>query len=371
MLMGMVVKNVRLLMAAPFGPHGKGGIDRLTDLIFQTIDSKPDIGVQLTRLTTRGSGTLFYGSIIFALAAMKFWFAARGDKVDLLHIHLASYGSTVRKAILAAMATRMGVPYIIHLHSGRFDDFWNTSPAYVDKAIGRMLTRSAAIVVLGEHWKNVICGRLPGVKGKVIVLPNATPTILCKEETQVDPRIRVTFLGLLGKNKGTPQLLEALGRLAARNNWKATIAGNGEIEASRTLALQLGIAERVEFPGWLDASATRSLLCHTDILALPSFSEGLPMAILEGFACGVAVIATPVGAIPEVIDHERNGLIVPVGDVEALADALGRLIDDGDLRLRLGKAARRDHTERYEVNGYICRLAAIWRRVALAAPQSS
>lgn len=364
--MGTPAKNVRLLMAAPFGPNGKGGIDRLTDLIIQTIAGKPDIGVKLTRLTTRGSGTLFAGSFIFTRAAIKFWLAARRGEIDLLHIHLASYGSTARKAILAAMAARMGIPYIIHLHSGRFDDFWNSSPAFVDRAIARTLKRSAAIVVLGEHWKNVICSRLPEVAGKVIVLPNATPTIYCEKEAR--STIRITFLGLLGKNKGTPQLLQALGRLADKNNWQATIAGNGEIEASRALALQLGIAERVDFPGWLDDNATRSLLCHSDILTLPSFSEGLPMAILEGFACGVAVVATPVGAIPEVIDHERNGLIVPVGDVEALAGALGRLIDDGDLRLRLGRTAQQDHTDRYEVNGYICRLMAIWRRAALVVP---
>jgi glycosyltransferase involved in cell wall biosynthesis len=76
------------------------------------------------------------------------------------------------------------------------------------------------------------------------------------------------------------------------------------------------------------------------------------------------VVATPVGAVPEVIAHERNGLLVPVGNVEALANALNQLLEDRALRRRLGDAARRDHAERYEINNYVKRLVAIWQKAA-------
>ena len=108
----------------------------------------------------------------------------------------------------------------------------------------------------------------------------------------------------------------------------------------------------------------RAQLQQTDILTLPSFVESLPMAVIEAFAYGVAVVATPVGAVPEVVTHERNGLLVPVGDAAALADALNRLIEDGALRRRLGDAARRDHAERYEINTYTRRLALVWQKAA-------
>ena len=132
----------------------------------------------------------------------------------------------------------------------------------------------------------------------------------------------------------------ALGRLADRDDWTATIAGNGDVEETRTSARRLAIAERVNIPGWLDSDATAQVLRRSDVLVLPTFIENLPMIILEGFACGVPVITTPVAAITEVVEHERNGLLVPVGDIEALAEALRRLIDDPDLRLRLGRTAR-------------------------------
>jgi len=76
------------------------------------------------------------------------------------------------------------------------------------------------------------------------------------------------------------------------------------------------------------------------------------------------IITTPVAAITEVVEHERNGLLVPVGDIDALADAMRRLIEDADLRLRLGRAAREDHARAYDIRGYAARLVKLWREVA-------
>ena len=159
-------------------------------------------------------------------------------------------------------------------------------------------------------------------------------------------------------------MIEALRQLSKRSDWHATIAGNGDVAGSRAQAQRLGIADRVDIPGWLDATGVDNVLRRTDILVLASFAENLPMAILEGFAYGLAVIATPVGAIPEVIEHERNGLIVPTGDVDALAAAIQRLIDDPTLRQRLGAAAQRDHADHYDINVYVPRLATVWREAA-------
>src|SRR5204863_6670367 len=100
---------------------------------------------------------------------------------------------------------------------------------------------------------------------------------------------------------------------------------------------------------------------------LPSFAENLPMSILEAFACGIAVIATPVGAVTDVITHETTGLLVPPGDVDALTDALRRLIADGKLREALGAAAKRDHAQYYEIGAYTSQLTAIWLKAAASA----
>jgi len=352
---------LRVLLATPFGALGRGGIDRLTDLMVAGIREHPELSVDPVRLVTRGQRNLLHASLVFARAVAQLWLAAMRRKVDLVHINLASSGSAYRKMMLAALARRLGVPYVVHLHSGRFDQFWRTASPRIATAVDRLFANSHAIIVLGEYWAGVVSERVPTARRKTFVLANATPPSPCEREPADDGRVRITFLGKIGPNKGTRQLIEALATMAGRNDWIATICGNGDVDEARALADKLGIADQSVFPGWLDAGATAAQLRKTDIFVLPSFSEGLPMAILEAFSWGIAVVATPVGSIPDVVEHERNGLIVPVGDVPALARALRRLIEDAELRCRLGKAARQDHAARFDINVYVSRLATIWR----------
>lgn len=357
-------KVLRVFLATPFGSQGRGGIDRLTDLMVAGIHERAELGIDPVRLVTRGQCNLFQASFVFARALAQFWLAARRGQVDLIHINLASRGSAYRKMTLAALARWLGVPYVVHLHSGRFDQFWRAARPRLAAAIDRLFARSSAVIVLGEYWAGVVSERVAAARRKTIVLANATLPSPCDCEPASDGRVRITFLGKIGPNKGTQQLIEALATLADRSDWIATICGNGAVDESRNLANRLGIADRTIFPGWLDADATTAQLRRTDIFVLPSFSEGLPMAILEAFAWGIAVVATPVGSIPEVIKHERNGIIVPVGDVLALALALRRLVQDAGLRQTLGKTARLDHAARFDINVYLPRLAGIWRDAA-------
>jgi len=258
----------------------------------------------------------------------------------------------------------MHMTQVVHLHGGGFEFFWLTIGARLRRAVDRMFLESAKVVVLGRYWVGVFAGWLPEAGGKVVVLPNSTPSSTMENEPSEDGRVRLTFLGELGRRKGAPQLMEALGRLAGRDDWTATLAGNGDVEETRASARRLGIADKVEIPGWLDSEATAEVLRRSDILVLPTFIENLPMTILEAFACGVPVVTTPVAAITEVVDHGRNGLLVPVGDIGALTEALRQLIEDPDLRRRLGRAAREDHARAYDIRGYVTRLVSLWREVA-------
>jgi glycosyltransferase involved in cell wall biosynthesis len=357
---------VRVLVATPLGAGGRGGMDRLTDLVIGKLQETADLRVEAAHLVTRGSGGVGRWPWVFAQAMAQLWLARRRAEVNLLHINLAADGSAYRKLVLARMARRLGIPYVVHLHGSRFDQFWPSTGAWSRRAIDRLFVESAEIVVLGRYWAKLVTDRLPQVADKVSILPNATaPAPAGVERSR--KTVHICFLGILGARKGTWELVEALGRLAGSREWSATIAGNGEVDECRARVGRLEIADRVDVPGWLDPRAVEELLARADILVLPSKAENLPMAILEAFARGIAVVATPVGAIPEVIDHGRNGLIVSVGDVEQLAGSLGRLISDRELRHSLGAAAKRDHSERYEIGGYVARLAAIWRHAATSS----
>ena len=336
-------------------------MDHIADLITERIEARTDLGIRVTQLTTRGRSNIFFGSFVFVFALTRFLAAAIRGKVDLLHLNIAAGGSVYRKAILARVARLFKIPYVVHLHGGRFVDFCSSAGPHLLQAIDRLFSESEKVVVLGSFWAEFIVDRLAIAQSKIIILPNATKPILRGHEQPRENQIHIAYLGVLGPPKGTPQLIEALGQLAKYENWRATIAGNGDVVASRAYAQKLGIADRIDIPGWLNPPDVDKLLRLSNILVLPSFVENLPMTILEGFAHGLAVVSTPVGAIPEVIDNERNGLIVPAGEVGALVNALSRLIENPDLRRKLGAAARRDHAEHYDINVYVPRLAAIWR----------
>jgi glycosyltransferase involved in cell wall biosynthesis len=98
----------------------------------------------------------------------------------------------------------------------------------------------------------------------------------------------------------------------------------------------------------------------TDILVLPSFSENLPMSVIDALAHGVAVICSLVGALRDIIEHERTGLIVKPGDVEELASAPSRLTEDSDLRRRPGEGGKALHSTRLDIDVCAERLVAIW-----------
>ena len=351
-------KPIKVLIATPYGRDGRGGIDRLNDSIITALQS--DSTFRVTRLVTRGKRGLLAAQFIFAHALVRFLFSALVGRIDLLHIHLSIRGSSYRKSVLGLVAQLMGVPYIVHLHGIDYREFWSSAHPLLARAIDRLFSHSERIVVMGRYWADVITDRLPQTNNKIVTIPNATPTSSSAHVPAADDRVRITFLGQLGARKGTPHLIAALGRLAHRQDWTATIAGDGEVSESREQVGQHLIADRVLVPGWLELRERDRLLRNTDILVLPSLAENLPMVIMEAFARGIPVISTPVGAIPEVIEHGRNGLMVPVGDEGKLAEALEQLIEDPVLRRRLGRAARRDHAERYDFETYVGGLTKVW-----------
>jgi glycosyltransferase involved in cell wall biosynthesis len=126
--------------------------------------------------------------------------------------------------------------------------------------------------------------------------------------------------------------------MAARA-WTATIAGDGDQAGYEAQIASLGLGGRVRMPGWQDARDAAALLAGASVLVLPSYHEVMPVAVLEAMARGLAIVTTPVGSVPEILEDGVSALLVPPGDVPALAGALARLVDDAALRVRLGEAA--------------------------------
>ena len=205
------------------------------------------------------------------------------------------------------------------------------------------------------------------------MLPNATPGAVAAASARFPgERLHIVFLGRLGPRKGVPELLEALSDPRLRDRtWRATVAGDGDVESYRDRAAELGLDERIVFPGWVGTEAVHEILADTHVLVLPSHAEGLPMSVLEAFAAGVPVVCTPVGGMPEVVVDGGNGLLVPPGHAGSLAEAILRLLEDESLRARLATGALNTWKRDHSIELYACRLTVEWQVAARRTPLAS
>jgi glycosyltransferase involved in cell wall biosynthesis len=161
---------------------------------------------------------------------------------------------------------------------------------------------------------------------------------------------KILFVGRLDKMKGVDILLEAIAELGKRGyRPSCTIAGDGPDKADLIhLSRKLHIEHQVVFAGTC-SNIVRHL--HTAaVFVLPSRSEGMPNAVLEAMACGVPIIATSVGGIPDIIQNGRNGLLIAPDDIQALSSALASLFTDAALAARIGNRARIDAETLYSLD---------------------
>jgi glycosyltransferase involved in cell wall biosynthesis len=150
----------------------------------------------------------------------------------------------------------------------------------------------------------------------------------------------VVFAGRMDDQKGVDVLLRAVSLLSPRPRLR--LVGGGWKDAEyRRLAAELGLGERVEFLGQVPRADLPVLLRSASVVAVPSRYENLPLSVLEGMACGVPVVVSRVGGVPEMIDDGVEGTLVPAEVPEALAAALDRLLRDHALAAKMGAAGRR------------------------------
>ena len=175
----------------------------------------------------------------------------------------------------------------------------------------------------------------------------------------------VLFLGRLNEKKGVFDLLRAWPAVRALvPEARLVLAGNGDVRPLLELASQLGVRETLVLPGWITGAGKREWLARADIFVLPSHAEGLPVSVLEAMICGIPVVATDVGGIPEVVADGAEGVLVPQSDPRALANALSGLLQDGTRRESVATAALARAKRDFAAAPVLAALEEVWRETA-------
>ena len=286
-----------VLILTSGGLERGGGIGRLIGYMVAAWDGKNRPPVKV--IDTRGPKTVFAWPYFMAQSIVQIIFYA--SRQPLLHIHLASGGSTLRKIVIVRVGRLLGLDMVIHLHDPDYGAFYLRLPRWVRPAVRAMLLSAARVVVLGTAAEKAMTDLLHVPADRIDIVPNGVPTpaFAVKHEDRAEPRI--LFLGHLTRRKGVHHLIDALARPELQAlSWSATLAGGGADQRTfEEQAGRAGIRHRLTIPGWVDQKRARSLLADADILVLPSYGEGMAMSVLEAMSFGLCVICTPVGAWPE------------------------------------------------------------------------
>lgn len=274
---------------------------------------------------------------------------------QVLLLFTSGGASVLEKGAMAWYARLRGVPAVMFPRGGRLLERCERS------RFRRLWVRASfrgarKVFCQSVKWQEFAETVLGIPKRDAPVIPSWTATerlLSIGRDRTFGPRdpVRLLYLGWLEREKGVEELLTAVGLLSPDADFTLDIVGDGSYADAARNAVPAEIADRVRFRGWLQGEAVESVLADSDVLVLPSWAEGLPNAMIEAMAAGLAVVTTPVGGIPDHISDGREGLLVPPRDANLLALALGRIVGDDELRKRLALAghalaARRFSSER-------------------------
>lgn len=335
-----------MLMIGP-GPNVRGGI---TSVIAAYMQSRTWQRYSFNWLSTYDDR----GPIWKIVAALRAYLLGPVliSRADIVHVHGVFRKSFIRKLPLILLAKAMRKRVIFHVHAATFEGAFNGPVAPV---IRWVLASVDKVIALSPIWAAGIQFRCP--RADIVSLPNPVivpPKDSVRPSEKKEPRI--LFLGRLEPRKGFKELLMAMPAvLAIVPTAKLVFAGDGDIESARLLAAELDISASVTFLGFVRGERKiRELKCAA-VFCLPSYDEGVPVALLEGMSHGIPVVATPVGGIPDLICSGGNGLLVSPGDIDGLARAIVSLLTDPLLSASIGNAGLA-YVERFHNIDHVCTL---------------
>jgi glycosyltransferase involved in cell wall biosynthesis len=351
-----------IYLACPWGTAG-GGMYRVADYLIQAQASKaPPHAAKLCALDTRGEGSAWASLLVLAQAMWKIARSKFEGRLAGVHVNMAEKLSLFRKGMIVVTCYLLGVPVIVHLHA-TMSAYYARLPRFVQAMVRWMFSLVTGVIVIGSEPRRFVIEELGVPAKKVDIVINGVPDTIRPRQPARAGIKRVAFVGTLCERKGVSWLLQALAKTPLdRSKVEITLAGNGDLPRYKAEAKALGIYEWIDFAGWHDQDEVEELLSRSDILVLPSRDEVLPLVILEALANRVAVLTTPVGETPMVLEDGENARFVPVGDVDALAAALTELVENDELRQRLAQNGREAYDQQFSLDRFFTSVARIHRR---------
>jgi glycosyltransferase involved in cell wall biosynthesis len=380
------VKRAKILIVGPFPPT-IGGITSCIEKIVNSrlknlyefvafTTSRPTIGVQrdvsdYSILFKMDPAHLTGAAIVTFYHLIKFPIILSLKAPKLVHIHTTDYLPFWENSIYTIVSNFFSKGTIIHIHATSFEDFYNNANVIMRSIIRKILKMADEVIVLSPNSRIFFRRIVPSCKLSVISNAAEVPDLSPIEEISANANlkgVRVLFVGgEEAKRKGFFDVLKAMPLVIDKygTDIHFLFVGKYDEEKRRTLNEAEMHYKCLENMGFLERDKMLEVRQTSDIYILPSYAEGLPIALLEAMAAGLPVVSTKVGSIPEVVEEGVNGFLIQPGDYEALAQKIVLLAQNQKMRQMMGKANIEKIQKFYSLENAMNELNEIYSRVIL------
>lgn len=371
-----------VLMVGPAAPQLGGMVSAIDGILASPLSRSHRLLRHATVRPSGGSIARLFAPVRHLVSTARLVLTILGNRVWLVHIHTCSYASFFRSGWDAWLARRLGCRVVLHIRGGRFGQFCRESSRPRRAAIRAITERADAVITLSEAIRADLRPYLGAAS--LFAIPNGVRVSELPKQNGPDPRdrFRFLFLGELREAKGICDLIEALRCVRARGtDCEAWCVGPATPQARARLQAVIdaaGLAERVRLMPPVAAADRAAVFDSVDCLVHPSHSEGMPNVILEAAAAGLAVVATGVGAVPELlrcgglappgrVTHSGLAPVVHPADPAGLAEALNQMATGPRKTAAIGAVLRAHVAREYGLDQLAIRLRSLYEWIATSA----
>ncbi|MCK4806011.1 MAG: glycosyltransferase family 4 protein [Candidatus Aegiribacteria sp.] len=294
---------------------------------------------------------------------LRFPFVLMRSEAEIVHICGVSFFPFWENAFYCTIGRLLGKRITLH-YLGAFDQFYEPAGRIHKFLIRSVLRIPDRIMLLSEKVKNLVASFI--AVEKLSVVPSSVDTsrfnATNRDFPAVPGEVRILFVGGLDPfRKGVYDLLDAVKLiLPEAPSAKLVMTGGSSFDEVEDKWKRMDLDDNVEFLGWFDEIMLPSLYAFCDILALPSYNEGLPYVIIEALSSGLPIVASRVGGIPDVVSNGENGFIIEPGDIDALANRLLELVRNTELRISMSRNNRVKAVREYSLEHVLSELNRIF-----------
>jgi len=298
----------------------------------------------------------------FVSHALKLGHLLHTEEAEIVHVQACSTLSFLRDSLFIMVARIWRKRVVCHFHGMLSRQYALFRYRFLRCYFRWIMRHVDVLIVLSPRFASDFDRLIPATKKCVI--PNFTPPFTLPHKRRPS-EMRVLFVGRLSTKKGIYDLLEAAVALRDEPTIRFELAGLEETPADKDRILchlkENNIQDNVRLAGYVQGPAKAQLFACSDILVLPSYAEVFPIVILEAMAAAMPVIATPVGAVPDMVSEGVNGFIVPQGDSDRLAERIRYLFDHTEERRKMGQNNLLKFNQEYRLQVSIPRISEIYR----------